>query len=398
MFKEIRSQLKFPLKTASLCCLAIFFLPSAMAEDGVTENKIIIGQSCALKGPAQALGQGMKDGALAYFNHVNAKGGINGKIIQLVTLDDGYEPKACITNTNQLIENDRVFLLFGYVGTPTSKAVFDIIKKTKVPFFAPFTGAEFLRNPLTKGIYNIRASYFQETEAMVDTLLKNNKKRISVFYQDDSFGKAGLKGVKIALQKRGRKILSKASYERNTLDVENAVSEIAISNPDAVIMIGAYKPCAKFIHLMREKTKSRPIFLNVSFVGADALADTLLNKGLGVVVTQVVPYPFDKRIPVVAEYHQMTQKYMTEPKISFTGMEGFIAAKALCRVLQKMNRFTRPEFMRKADSMNENLGGFKVRFTPKNHQGSDMVHFTQIGPGGSISNIDNLNQLYKYWD
>ncbi|NNK84734.1 MAG: ABC transporter substrate-binding protein [Desulfobacterales bacterium] len=398
MFQEIGSQLKFLLITASLCCLTKFSVHKAMAEDGVTENKIIIGQSCALKGPAKALGQGVRDGALAYFNHVNAKGGINGKIIQLVTLDDGYEPKACVTNTNLLIEKDRVFLLFGYVGTPTSKAVFDIIRKTKVPFFAPFTGAEFLRNPVTKGIYNIRASYFQETEAMVDILLENQKKHISVFYQGDSFGEAGLKGVKIALQKRGMKILSKASYERNTLDVENTVSEIAISNPDAVIMIGAYKPCAKFIHLMREKTTSRPIFLNLSFVGADALAETLLNKGLGVVVSQVVPYPFDKRIPVVAEYHQMTQKYMTESKISFMGMEGFIAAKALCRVLQKMNHFTRPEFMRKADSMNENLGGFKVHFTPKNHQGSDLVHFTQIGPGGSISNIDNLNQLYKYWD
>ena len=398
MFKEIRSQLKFLLIAASLCCLAIFFIPCAMAEDGVTENKIIIGQSCALKGPAQALGQGMRDGALAYFNHINAKGGINGKIIKLITLDDGYEPKACITNTNQLIENDRAFLLFGYVGTPTSKAVLDIIKKTKIPFFAPFTGAEFLRKPLTKGIFNIRASYFQETEAMVVALLRNNKKRISVFYQDDSFGEAGLKGVKIALQKRGMKILGKASYERNTLDVENTVSEIAISNPDAVIMIGAYNPCAKFIHLMREKTNSRPIFLNVSFVGADALAETLFNKGLGVVITQVVPYPFDRRINIVAEYQQMTQKYMADSKISFTGMEGFIAAKALCRILQKMNHFTRAEFLRKADSLKENLGGFKVHFTPKNHQGSDLVHFTQIGPGGSISNIDNLNQLYKYWD
>ena len=398
MFKEIRSQLKFLLIAASLCCLAIFFIPCAMAEDGVTENKIIIGQSCALKGPAQALGQGMRDGALAYFNHINAKGGINGKIIKLITLDDGYEPKACITNTNQLIENDRAFLLFGYVGTPTSKAVLDIIKKTKIPFFAPFTGAEFLRKPLTKGIFNIRASYFQETEAMVDALLRNNKKRISVFYQDDSFGEAGLKGVKIALQKRGMKILGKASYERNTLDVENTVSEIAISNPDAVIMIGAYKPCAKFIRLMRGSTKSRPIFLNVSYVGSDALAATLSNKGLGVVITQVVPYPFDKRMPVVAQYHQMTQKYMKDSKISFTGMEGFIAAKALCRILEKMNNFTRAEFIRTADSTYEHLGGFKVHFTPKNHQGSDLVHLTQIGPGGSISNIDNLNQLYKYWD
>ncbi len=398
MLKEINFQLKFLSILTSLCCMAIFFAHSVSAEDGVTESEIIVGQSCALKGPAQVLGQGMRDGALAYFKHVNAEGGIKGKIIKLVTLDDGYEPKTCVSNTNQLIEKYRVFLLFGYVGTPTSKAVFDTIKKAKVPYFAPFTGAEFLRNPLTTEIFNIRASYYQETEAMVQTLLINNKKRISVFYQNDSYGEAGLKGVKIALQKRGMKILSKASYERNTLDVENPVSEIAISNPDAVIMIGAYKPCAKFIRLMRGSTKSRPIFLNISFVGADALAETLSNKGLGVVITQVVPYPFDKRIPVVLEYHQMTKKYMSDSKISFTGMEGFIAAKALCRIFQKMNHLTRAEFIQAANSMNEYLGGFKVRFTPKNHQGSDLVHLTQIGPGGSISNIDNLNQLYKYWD
>jgi branched-chain amino acid transport system substrate-binding protein len=398
LLKKIKAKFKFLLIPISLCCIVIFSADSAKTEDGVTQNRIIIGQSCALKGPAQALGQGMRDGALAYFKHINAEGGIKGRIIKLITLDDGYEPEDCVSNTKQLIEKEKVFILFGYVGTPTSKAVFDILKKTKIPYFAPFTGAEFLRNPLTRGIFNIRASYYQETEAMVETLLINNLNRISVFYQNDSYGEAGLKGAKIALQKRGMKILSKASYERNTLDMENSVGEIAISDPDAVIMIGAYKPCAKFIRLMRDSTKSRPIFLNVSFVGGDALAETLSNKGLGVVITQVVPYPFDKRIPVVAEYHQMAQKYMTDYKISFTGMEGFIAAKALCRILEKMNNLTRDEFIRTADSMYEYLGGFKVHFTPKNHQGSDLVHLTQIGPGGFISNIDNLKQLYKYWD
>ena len=389
---------KFRLLLVSFFFLIFLTIIDSWAEDGVTQSRIIIGQSCVLKGSAQALGQGMRDGALAYFKHINAEGGIKGKMIKLITLDDGYEPEACVSNTKQLIEKDKVFLLFGYVGTPTSKAVFNHLKKTKVPYFAPFTGAEFLRNPLTPGIFNIRASYFQETEAMVKILLMNNLKRISVFYQNDSYGEAGLKGVKIALQKRGMKITSKASYERNTLDVENAVSEIAISNPDALIMIGTNKPCAKFIRLMRGSTKSRPIFLNVSFVDSDTLAATLGNKGLGVVVTQVVPYPFDKRIPVVAQYHQMTQKYMKDSKISFTGMEGFIAAKALCRILEKMNNFTRAEFVRTAESISETLGGFKVQFTPKSHQGSGLVHFTQIGPGGSISNIDNLNQLYKYWD
>ena len=389
---------KCRLLLVSFFCLAFFAANYLSAEDGITYNRIIIGQSCALNGPAKALGQGMRDGALAYFKHINAEGGIKGKKIKLITYDDGYEPEACVLNTEQLIEEDRVFLLFGYVGTPTSKAVLDIIKKTKIPYFAPFTGAEFLRNPLTPEVFNIRASYYQETEAMVENLLMNNLKRIAVLYQDDSYGKAGLKGVTIALQKRKMKILSKASYERNTLDVENAVSTIAISSPNAIVMIGAYKPCAKFVHLMRDSIKSRPIFLNVSFVGADALAKILGNKGLGVVVTQVVPYPFDKRVPIVEEYHRLTKKYIVDSKISFMGMEGFIAAKALCKILEKMKNYTRADFIRTAESLHESLGGFKVQFSPKSHQGSDLVHFTQIGPGGSISNIDNLNQLYKYWD
>ena len=391
---------KFKLLILSVCFFCMIYLGAidSWAEGGVNQKTIVIGQSCPLKGPAKAFGHGMRDGALAYFKHINAKGGIKGKIVKLITLDDGYEPEVCVTNTKQLIEQEKVFLLFGYVGASTSKAVFDLIKKTKIPYFAPLTGAEFLRNPLTSWIFNIRASCYQETEAMVKALLINNKKRISVFYQDDLYGRTGLKSVKTALQKRGIRILSEVSYERNTLDVENAVSEIAISNPDAVIMIGMNKPCAKFIRLMRNGTKSRPIFLNVSFVDSDALAAALLNKGLGVVITQVVPYPFDKRIPVVAQYHEMTQKYMKDSKISFAGLEGFLAAKTLCRILEKMNNLTRAEFIRTAESLYESLGGFKVQFTRKSHQGSGLVHFTQIGPGGSISDIDNLNQLYKYWD
>ncbi|MDY6790346.1 MAG: ABC transporter substrate-binding protein [Thermodesulfobacteriota bacterium] len=398
MLKELKANAKSLIIPLSLCGLALFLSGGVSAEDGVTQSSITIGQSCALKGPAQALGQGMRDGALAYFRHINAEGGIKGKKIKLITLNDGYEPTACVANTRQLLEKDKVFLLFGYVGTPASKAVFDHIKKSKVPYFAPLSGAEFLRNPLTPGIFNIRASFYQETEAMIKILLMNNLTRIAVFYQNDSYGKAGLKGVQIALKERGRQITSKASYERNTLDVENAVSEIAISNPDAVIMIGAYKACAMFVRLTRDGTRSRPVFLNVSLVGSEPLATTLSNKGLGVVITQVVPFPFDKRKPVVDQYHQMTREYMKGATISFTGMEGFIAAKTLCSILEKMSHFTHAEFVRTAESISESLGGFNVQFSPKSRQGSELVHFTQIGPGGSISNIDNLSQLYKYWD
>ena len=150
---------------------------------GVTDAEIVIGQSCALKGPTKVLGQSLRRGALSYFKHVNENGGIWGRYIRLVTYDDGYEPKACVDNTEKLIEQDKAFLLFGYVGTPTSKAVLPIVTEKKVPFFAPFTGAEFLRTPVNPYIFNLRASYFQETEAMVDKLLTERSiKRISVFF------------------------------------------------------------------------------------------------------------------------------------------------------------------------------------------------------------------------
>ena len=388
------------MKNKMTFCLWFFLItlvlaPLAGAVDGISEDTILIGQSCALKGPAQQLGKGMRDGALAYFEHINANGGIKGKKIKLISLDDGYEPGACKSNTSRLIDKEKVFLLFGYVGTPTSKAAFPLIKAKKVPFFAPFTGAEFLRSPVTPEVFNIRASYYQETEAMVEQLLLNGKNNIGVFYQNDSYGSAGLKGARLALERRGKKIIAKASYERNTVAVDDAVKLLSSIDLDAVIMIGAYAPCAQFISKMRDRNSSA-LFVNVSFVGADALAWELQNKGLGVVITQVVPYPFDKRVDVVAEYHQLLKQYAPAVDPSYPGMEGFIAAKGLTTILQKMKNLNRQEFIRVAEKQYEYLGGFKVKFGKDSHQGSDFVGFTQVGPGGFIAKINDFSDLYKY--
>jgi ABC-type branched-subunit amino acid transport system substrate-binding protein len=388
------------MKNRMMICLTLLMMtlvlaPLAGAEDGITDDTILIGQSCALKGPAQQLGKGMRDGALAYFKHINANGGIKGKQIKLISLDDGYEPGACKRNTSRLIDQEKVFLLFGYVGTPTSKAAFPLIKSNSVPFFAPFTGAEFLRSPLTPEVFNIRASYYQETEAMVEQLMLNGKDNIGVFFQNDSYGRAGLEGARLALERRGKKIIAKASYERNTVAVDEAVKLLAPIELDAIIMIGAYAPCAQFISKMRDR-KSNALFVNVSFVGADALAWELQNKGLGVVITQVVPYPFDKRVEVVAEYHILLNQYTPSVDPSYPGMEGFIAAKGLSAVLKKMKTLTRQEFIQVAEKQYEYLGGFKLKFDSGNHQGSDFVGFTQVGPGGFITKINDLSDLYEY--
>jgi ABC-type branched-subunit amino acid transport system substrate-binding protein len=364
----------------------------AMAAD------IVIGQSCALEGPTQQLGIRMRDGALSWFNHVNAAGGIRGRKIRLITYNDNYEPQACATNTRQLIEQDNVLLLFGYVGTPTAEAAVPIASEKGVAFFAPFTGAEFLRNPIIPQVFNLRASYFQETEAMVERLTaEKGIKRIAVLFQDDGYGRGGLEGVTRALAKRGLQVHKSASYPRNTDQVEPAVSALAASAPEAVILVGTYGPCAKFISLMR-RGGSQALFFNISFVGSIPLAAALSNEGLGVVCTQVVPYPYNDKIPVVAEYKKLQKQFFPQSELDFIGMEGFLAAKALTRILETAAEpLTRHSFMEAAEAIqNADLGGFAFSFSKTNHQGADKVWFTQVGPGGFIAPIEKLAELYPY--
>ncbi len=384
------------------CCvlLGIFLCPDLLfaSSPGISDTEIVLGQSCALKGPERKLGKGMRDGALLYFRHINSSGGIRGKKIRLITYDDGYEPGPCLKNTKKLISQDGAFILFGFVGTPTSRVAVPIAVENKVPYFAPYTGAEFLRNPLNRQIFNIRASYHQETDAMVKHLIKDTGvKRVSVFYQNDSYGKAGLEGVKIALAKRGLHILNSAHYPRYTLKVEPAVEALNITRPGAVILIGTHKPCAKFIRLIR-KSGSEALFLNVSFADADSLANALANEGLGVVITQVVPFPYDRRIPVVSEFYGLAEKFSPEIIPSFVCMEGFIAAKALCKILLNTpDPITREGFINTAENqVGLDLGGFSISFSKDNHQGSNLVYFSQVGPGGFISPLKNLTYLYEY--
>ncbi len=370
-------------------CIMVLDLPVYGAD-------ILLGQSCALSGPAKELGIDMRAGAIAYFNFINTRGGINGKKIKLISYDDGYEPNRCIANTRRLINKDKVFLLFGYVGTPTSKVAVPVAVQNKVPYFAPFTGAEFLRSPVIKYIFNIRASYFMETEIMVERLTKDlGIKKIAVFYQNDSYGKAGLEGVRRALAKRNLVVVAKGSYPRNTLSVDTALKAILQENPEAIILIGAYQPCAAFIKKAR-KAGSLAVMLNVSFVSGEALAFYLKNFGLGTVVTQVVPYPYDTCLSVVKEFHRLMAKYSRKEKINFVSLEGFIAAKALCKILKETTPLTRERFIETAESTkNLDLGGFTISFSRNDHQGSDLVYLTQIAPGGYLTPIDDLNYLYE---
>lgn len=364
--------------------LFVSALSPALAENGVTGDKVLIGQSAAIAGPAAALGTGMRQGARAYFDYINSQGGVHGRKIELVTLDDGYEPSRTIPNTKKFIDEMKVFALFGYVGTPTSNAVIPLFTEAKVPFFGAFTGAESLRTPLNRYIFNIRASYFDETDKIVEHLLSTGAEKIAVFYQNDAYGKAGLAGVERAMTKRKRKIVATGTVERNTVAVEEAIKAIAPASPDAIVMISAYTSCAAFVR-QAKKAGSAAQFFNVSFVGSDALARELGDEGVGVAISQVVPFPWSPAVPVVKEYHRLMERSGIK-EYAFTSVEGFIAAKVFVEALKRTGRdLTREKFIATLEKMNGvDMGGFYTDFSPTNHNGSKYVDLTIIARGGKF--------------
>jgi len=349
---------------------------------GVTATTVTLGQSAAFSGPAQALGNEMRLGAKVYFDAINATGGVNGRTIELLSLDDGYEPGRAEANTKKLLEEQGVFALFGYVGTPTSLAAVPLFTNARAPFFAPFTGAEQLRSPANRFIFNIRASYFDETEEIVRFILDNPQRNIAVFYQNDSYGKAGLAGVERALARRKMNLVSTGTVERNSTMVSSAVKDIVAAKPDAVVMISAYTSVAEFVRGAKKAGYGGP-FYNVSFVGSRALSDTLKEDGHGVIISQVVPFPWDQKIPVVKEYQRAMER-AGQKEFSFTSIEGFIAAKVFVTALRTLGRDVTRERLIDALERTRDLdvGGFTVGFGPNQRSGSQFVDLTIIGRGG----------------
>jgi ABC-type branched-subunit amino acid transport system substrate-binding protein len=365
---------------------------SARAESGIAADKIILGQEAALEGPAAALGQGMREGLLAAFAEANKAGGVKGHRIELISRDDGYDPNSAITAAKKLINEDKVFALVGSVGTPTSQAVQPIATEAGVPFIGAFTGAEFLRAPYKPGVVNVRASYFQETETMVEHLTKDlGLTRIAIFYQDDAFGQAGLAGVKRALDQRKLALVAEGTYERNTTAVKRGLLAIRDGRPEAVIMVGAYKPCAEFIKVARQ-IRLDAVFVNISFVGSDALAKELGHDGAGVVVTQVVPFPRDPSVAVVARY-QAALKLDAQP--GFVSLEGYMVGRLVVMALERIDgEITRAALLNAiAKTGIFDLGGVKLVYGPDNNRGSSQVFLTIIEADGTFKPVDRLPRV-----
>jgi branched-chain amino acid transport system substrate-binding protein len=370
--------------SSALAYAGAYLSQSAWAQ---TDGAIVLGQSAPLTGPAAQLGIQLRDGALLYFNQINARGGINGRKIELRTLDDGYEPEKTAANTKKFIADD-VFALFGYIGTPTSVAALPLATEAKTPFFAPFTGAQVLREPFNRYAIHVRASYFDETAAIVKQAAAVGIKKFSVFYQNDAYGKAGLEGVERGLKALNLPMTSLGTVERNSVDVKKAVADILAKQPEAIVQISAYKSCAAFIREAR-KAGFGGTFYNVSFVGTQALLTELGKDARGVVVSQVMPYPYSPNSPIATEFLETLKTASVNNKdlsANYSSMEGFVAAKVLVEGLRRAGKsVTREAFIGAIQSIqNFQMGGFNVNFGTNQHTASKYVDLTVLTDDGRV--------------
>ncbi len=348
------------------------------------DGKIILGQSAPFTGPAAQLGIQFHQGAKVFFDQYNAQAGTGRRQVEIRTMDDGYEPDRCAENTRKFIADD-VFSLFGYIGTPTSLAALPLATKDKVPFFAPFTGAMGLRQPFNRYAFHLRASYNDETALIVRQLTNLGLKKIAVFHQNDAYGKAGLDGVTLALEALNLKPVATATVERNTVAVDAAVKTIIAAAPDAVVQISAYNSCAAFIRAAR-KAGYGGTFHNVSFVGTQALADALGKDGAGVVVSQVMPSPYNPARAIAREFVDAVKKAGGEAQANFSSMEGYLAAKVFAEGLRRTSGKPTADGMISAlESIeNQQFGGFNVSFSSKNHVASTFVELSMLTGDGRV--------------
>lgn len=378
-----------------LLCLVLLvgLVPQEGWPQALSTKRLVFGQSAALTGPARLLGQSMRLGIFAAFREVNRKGGVHNYRLVLESTDDAYEPEAALANVREFIERFKVFALIGAVGTPAAAAAQPIATERGVPYIAPFTGAEFLRvAQLRPNVVNMRASYYQETDEMVVRLTEDlGVRRIGVLYQNDSFGRAGLNGLRRAVARHGLSLVAEADYPRNTEAVKIALLDLRRSRPEAVIIIGTYEPAATLIRWSR-RLNFNPYFVNISVVGSTALARELGADGAGVYITQVVPFPLDSSVPVVAEYQYALAMVDPETEPNFVSLEGYLAGRLVVEGLRLAGpRPTQQGFLRALRSAETiDLGGFRLRYGDADNQGSDRVYLTVIDEQGRVQPVPGM--------
>lgn len=356
----------------------------AHAEIGVTSSTITLGMSSPFTGPNGAYGVEMRDTMAAYFRRVNEAGGVHGRKIELVALDDGYETERTVANTHKLLQDHRVFALVGYYGSSPTTEAMKVFSAAQTPLIGTISGADSLRQPANRYMFHVRASYADETATIVNQLVRLHMRNIAVLYQNDGFGKSGLEGVSAALKVHGLAPVAVATVERNSLNVSAAVKEIARANPQAVIMVTLYKPTAAFVRELHNAGRF-PQLMTLSPVGADMLVAELGKQARGIGISQVMPYPWDDTVPAAKEYRKLVESIAKDGRLSYYGLEGYITAKVTVEAMKKAGKdLTRGKLVDLLDASNMDVGGYRIAYTPASRNGSKFVDLTIIGNGGKI--------------
>lgn len=362
--------------------LSLFATAAASAEPA---GNVRLGQSLPLSGPLAELGREYRDGAVAYINWVNGRGGVHGRRIELITHDDAYVVERTVDNTKKLLGQEGVLALFGMFGTANYAAVLPLVNEQSIPSVAPYTGSDDLRAQRSPTTFWLRASYGDETEKIVDQLTTLGINRIAVFYQDDAFGKAGLGGVEAALAKRKLKVHVTGVYDKTKNDVGEAVKAIGGADPQAVVMISTYKPTAAFVKQMRAAGRA-PQFFALSVVGVKALNAELGAEAAGIAISQVVPFPENATAPIVREMRQLPAEMQPPAGVTYTTLEGFIAAKVMVEALRRAGPgASREKLVAALETMKDfDVGGFPVNYAGGSRLGSRFAEVTIVSKGGKL--------------
>lgn len=368
-----------------LSVIGLLAPPTAHGTDGLSDREILIGSSLPLSGPFSFVGLQSRRGMEACFASVNAAGGVHGRALKLVAYDDGYEPIPCVRNTIKLLDEDKVFALCTYVGTPTAVKAMRLWQDRKTPVVGFFTGAIQLRQPFNPYNIHVRASYHQETAAIIDVFVRRlGFRKIAIFHQNDAFGEAVKSGAEAALQKAGLTAVAYGSFERNTLDIEKGLAAIRPAAPDAIIMVGTYAPLAKFVKTAKAAGLAQTLFHTVSFVGPESYAGELGPDATNCLVTQVMTPYADLDAPLVRDYLAALHLIAPDAAPSFPGFEAYANARVLVEGLRRAGPApTREGLIRAIESITDGrtVLGLPLAYGPADHEGLEDVFITHVQQG-----------------
>jgi branched-chain amino acid transport system substrate-binding protein len=354
-------------------------------EHPVSADEIKIGMSAPETGRAGAIGMDIRQGCEAYFAKVNRDGGVAGRRLTLVDYDDGYEPVETVSNVEHLIDRDKVFALLGFYGSSTCGAILPMVNDANIVMVGPISGSPSLRLPMQRLIFNLYATYAGEAESLVDHLVTDlGCKSIALFRQNDSDGEAARAAVLEALRRHGLMLVADSVYVRNSVTASDAVDYIAKVEPDAVIMFGSYKPCADFVHRVKQLSLKRTVFCTVSTVGTEPLIKYLGTDAEGLVISQVVPSPYDDSSPFVRAY-QGDMRAVGFTDFTYMSLEGYMSSLALVAGLRGAGAvLTENSLVAALEHLSIDVKGFTIRFSQESRQGNDQIFLTQVDHGRAL--------------